>query len=46
LVSDIKGGAQTEGVLENRVLRKMFRQKRGEVIESWRKGHNEKLRNL
>jgi hypothetical protein len=44
LVSDIKGGTQT--VFENRVLRKIFEQKRDEVIGGWRKLHNEELHNL
>jgi hypothetical protein len=33
-------------VFENRVLRKLFGPKRDEVIEGWRKLHNEKLHNL
>jgi hypothetical protein len=45
LVSDIKGGKQTER-FENRVLRKIIGPKRDEVIESWRKLHNEELHNL
>jgi hypothetical protein len=45
LVSDIKGGTLTEGV-ENRVLRRIFGQKRDEVTGEWRKLHNEKLRDL
>jgi hypothetical protein len=44
LVSDIKGGTQTR-VFENRVLRGIFGPKR-EVTGSWRKLHNEELRNL
>jgi hypothetical protein len=31
---------------ENRVLRKIFGPKRDEVIEGWRKLHNEELHNL
>jgi hypothetical protein len=34
------------GVLENRVLRRIFVPKRGEMIGSWRKLHNEELHNL
>jgi hypothetical protein len=33
-------------VFENRVLRRIFVQKRDEVIGGWRKRHNEELRNL
>jgi hypothetical protein len=33
-------------VFENRVLRRMFRPKRDEMIGSWRKVHNEELHNL
>ena len=33
-------------VFENRVLRRVFRPKRGEVTGEWRKLHNEKLRDL
>jgi hypothetical protein len=33
-------------VFENRVLRKIFGPKRGEVIGGWRKMHNEELHNL
>ena len=33
-------------LFENRVLRKVFGPKRDEVIEEWRKLHNEKLSNL
>jgi hypothetical protein len=33
-------------VFENRVLRKIFGPKRGEVIGGWRKLHNEELHNL
>jgi hypothetical protein len=33
-------------VFENRVLRKIFGLKRGEVIRGWRKLHNEKLHKL
>jgi hypothetical protein len=40
LVSDIKGGTQTEG------LRKIFGPKRDEVTGDWRKLHNEELRDL
>jgi hypothetical protein len=31
---------------ENRVLRRIFGSKRGEIIGGWRKLHNEELRNL
>jgi hypothetical protein len=33
-------------VFENRVLRKIFGPKRGEVIGDWRKLHNEELYDL
>jgi hypothetical protein len=33
-------------VFENRVLRRIFGQKRDEVIGGWRKVHNEELHNL
>jgi hypothetical protein len=33
-------------VFENRVLRRIFGQKRGEVTGEWRKLHNEDLRDL
>jgi hypothetical protein len=33
-------------VFENRVLRRIFGQKRDEVTGEWRKLHNEELRNL
>jgi hypothetical protein len=33
-------------VFENRVLRRIFRPKRDEVTEEWRKLHNEELRDL
>jgi hypothetical protein len=33
-------------VFENRVLRRIFRLKRNEVIGGWRKPHNEELHNL
>jgi hypothetical protein len=33
-------------VLGNRVLRRKFRPKRGEVTEEWRKGHKEELNDL
>jgi hypothetical protein len=33
-------------VFENRMLRKIFRPKRDEVTEGWRKPHNEKLHNF
>jgi hypothetical protein len=41
IVSDIKGGTQTEGM-----LRKIFGPKRDEVTGGWRKSHNEELHNL
>jgi hypothetical protein len=34
------------GVLENRVLRRIFRPKREEVIGVWKKLHNEEIHNL
>jgi hypothetical protein len=33
-------------VFENRVLRRIFGQKRDEVTREWRKLHNEELRDL
>jgi hypothetical protein len=33
-------------VFENRVLRRIFGQKRDEVTEGWRKLHNEELHSL
>jgi hypothetical protein len=33
-------------VLENRVLRRIFRPRRGEMTGEWRKLHNEELRDL
>jgi hypothetical protein len=42
MVSDIKGGTQTE----NRVLRRIFGPKRDEVGGDWRKLYNEELHNL
>jgi hypothetical protein len=33
-------------VFENRVLRRMFGPRRGEVTGDWRKLHNEELHNL
>jgi hypothetical protein len=45
LISDIKGGTQTEGV-ETRVQRGIFGLKRDVVIGGWRTLHNEKLQNL
>jgi hypothetical protein len=33
-------------VFENRVLRRIFGPKRGEVMGEWRKLHNKELRNL
>jgi hypothetical protein len=33
-------------VFENRVLRRIFGQKRDEVMGDWRKLHNEELHNL
>jgi hypothetical protein len=33
-------------VFENRVLRRIFGQKRDEEIDDWRKLHNEELHNL
>jgi hypothetical protein len=45
LASHIKGRTKTEG-FGNRVLKKKFVHKREEVAESWRKLHNEEIRNL
>jgi hypothetical protein len=44
--TDIKGGTQTKGDCENTVLRRKFGMKRGGVIGSWRKLHNDELSNL
>jgi hypothetical protein len=33
-------------VFENRVIRRIFGQKRDEALEGWRKLHNDKLHNL
>jgi hypothetical protein len=44
LVSDVKGGTQTEGV-ENTILR-IFAPKREEMTGCWRKVHDEELNNL
>jgi hypothetical protein len=46
LVSDVKGGTETEGACEYRVLRRIFGLNGGGVIGSWRKLHNEELSNL
>jgi hypothetical protein len=45
LVYEIKGGTKLR-VFENRVLSKIFGPKRDEVKGSWRKLHNEGLRDL
>jgi hypothetical protein len=45
LVSDIKGGTQTE-VFENRMLRRILGPKRDEVTGGLRKLHNEELHSL
>jgi hypothetical protein len=45
LVSHITGRTQTE-VLENRLLRRIFRPKRDEVTGGLRKLHNEEIHNL
>jgi hypothetical protein len=45
LVSDIKGGKQTEGILEQGV-KKIFGLKREEVEGGWRKLHNKELHEL
>jgi hypothetical protein len=37
---------ETEGVENNRVLRRIFGPKRDEVMGDWRKLHNEELHNL
>jgi PAS domain-containing protein len=44
MISDIKGGTQI--VFVNRVLRRIFGEKRGELTGSWRKLHNEELHNI
>jgi hypothetical protein len=33
-------------VFKNRVLRRLFRSKKGEMVGDWRKFHNEELHNL
>jgi hypothetical protein len=43
LVSDTKGRLR---VFENKVLRRIFGPKRGEVTGEWRKLHNEELHDL
>jgi hypothetical protein len=45
LVSNNNGKAYTESI-GNRMLRKIFGTKRGEIIGGWRKLHNEELHNL
>jgi FKBP-type peptidyl-prolyl cis-trans isomerase (trigger factor) len=45
LVSHIKGRARLR-VIENRVLRRLFEQKRDEVTGEWRKLHYEELHTL
>jgi PAS domain-containing protein len=45
LISDIKGEHRRR-VFANRVLRRIFGQKRDEVIGDWRTLHNEELHNL
>jgi hypothetical protein len=45
LVSDIKGGTQTEDI-ENMVLRRIFGPKRDGEMGGWRKLHNEELHNM
>jgi hypothetical protein len=42
----MKGGSWTDGVLEKRVLRRVFVPKRDDVTGEWRKRHNEELRDL
>jgi hypothetical protein len=44
LFSDVKGGTYTDG--GNRVLRRIFGPKRGEMTGGWGKLHNEELHNL
>jgi hypothetical protein len=46
LISHIKGTNNTDGVLENRVLRGMFGHKREDLTGDWRKLHKEELHNL
>ena len=45
MVADIEGGTRLR-VFENRVLRRMFGPRRGEVTGEWRKLHNEELNDL
>jgi hypothetical protein len=42
----VKVGLSQHGVSQNRVLKKVFGPKRGEVVGGWRRLHNEELRNL
>jgi hypothetical protein len=44
LVSDIKGGTQTDG--EDRVLRRIFGLRRDDVTGGWRKQHKKELHDL
>jgi hypothetical protein len=46
LVYDIKGRNKRLKVFENRVLRRIFRQKSDEVAGEWRKLHNEEVHDL
>jgi hypothetical protein len=46
LVSNIKGGTQTQCVLEQSAEERIFGPKRDEVTGDWRKLHNEELHNL
>jgi hypothetical protein len=46
LISDVKGGTHRLRVFENRVLRRIFGQKKDEVTGDWRKLHNEEFHNF
>ena len=45
MVAHIEGGTRIR-VFDNRVLRRIFGSKMDEVIEEWRKLHNEELNDL
>jgi hypothetical protein len=42
-MSDGKEGTHFQRMFENRMLRRIFEPKRGEVTGGWRKLHNEEL---
>jgi hypothetical protein len=46
LVSHIKGRTYILGVIENKVLRRIFGPKKEKLTRGWRKSHNEELHNL